>query len=132
MHPYPLIINDGGRNRSRRPYQINDCTVRSLAIISNHPYDQVYDLLKKAGRKSHKGFDIDHWLGVSPAVLPELHIRMTKVNKRGLTVNNFSMRHPKGRFLLENRNHIWAVWDGTHHDLIRVKDQPLCSVWRVE
>lgn len=132
MNHYPLRINDGGRNLSRRPYQINDCTVRALAIISGKPYDLVYDLLKKAGRKSHKGFDIDHWLGVSPVCIKELGIWLHKVNKRGLRVSNFTAKHPRGRFLLENRNHIWAVWDGTHQDLIRVKDQPLCSVWRVE
>ena len=129
MKPYKLKLNDGGRNLSRRPYQINDCVVRALAIACRVKYDDVYDKLKRAGRKSHQGFDLDEWLGVSPVCT--LQRTFTKVNKKGLTVNNFVSRHSKGTFLIMNHHHVWVVIDGVHHDMIRVKDQPLASIWRV-
>lgn len=129
--PYQLHLCDGGRNWSRRPYQKNDCTVRALATVTCRDYDSIYDMLKKAGRKSHDGFDLDGWLRVSPCKL--FHgTTLTKVNKKGLTVNNFAGKHPKGKFLLQTNSHVWAVINGVHYDLIRVKDQPLCSIWRVE
>jgi hypothetical protein len=129
--PYQLVLDDGGRNWSKRPLQKNDCTVRALATLTQRNYDEIYDLLKKAGRKSHEGFDLDGWLRVSPCRLFH-NVMLTKVNKKGLTVCNFASKHPKGRFLLQTDSHCWPVVDGVHYDLIRVKDQKLCSVWRVE
>src|SRR6266545_2909258 len=60
--PYPFIVDDGCRSQSRRPRQKKDCTVRALAIGTVWTYDQAYDLLKKADRRSHGGFHLGPWL----------------------------------------------------------------------
>ncbi len=134
---YPLILDDGGRNFSRRPLQINDCTVRSLAILSKFPYDEVYDVLAKAGRKPHQGFYIEKWINkvkgkAFDGRLKKINVEKTK-NHPELTPMNFTEYFPRGRYLLEGYTHVWAVVDGKHRDLWRVKqDEPLYGAWKFE
>ncbi len=135
---YPLILHDGNRNLSKRPAQINDCSVRALAIITNTDYDTVYELLSKSGRKPCQGFDLPRWLkrrkgkvlgGVfTPVKVKGLDDRYSQ--RPHLTPLNFASYHPRGRFLLEHPTHVWSMIDGIHHDLWRVKqDRPLTGAW---
>ena len=131
---YPLVLNDGGRNFSKRPLQFNDCTVRALAIIANIPYDLAYDTLAKAGRKSCDGFDLGKWIKVRKGkFLGKTFRQDLQIQKAGyiITPFNFGNLFPKGRYLLETHNHIWVVIDGIHYDLWRAK-QHIClnRIWR--
>lgn len=132
---YPLVLDDGGRNFSKRPMQINDCTVRSLSIISKHLYDEVYDILAEAGREPHQGFDLARWLKnkqgkVLGGQFTKLDFEETKDHPE-LTPGNFIEYFPKGRYLLEGYNHVWAVVDGKHRDLWRMKrDVSLYGAWK--
>jgi hypothetical protein len=50
---------DGDRQRSKRPRQRNDCTVRAIAIACALSYDSAYDLLLKADvRKCSRGIRV--------------------------------------------------------------------------
>lgn len=134
---YILVLDDGGKNLSRRPGQINDCAVRALAILTGEPYDEIYDLLANAGRIPCDGFDLSGWLtkrrgrtkwGVFKRV------KVTGLDDRysqrpHLTPVNFASYHRRGRFLLENADHVWAFLDGKAHDLWRVKNVPLEAAW---
>lgn len=123
---------------SKRPSQIHDCSVRALAIITETAYDEVYDLLSKAGRKPCDGFDSTTWLKkrkgrVFGGIF--VPVKVTGFDDRysqrpHLTPLNFASYHPKGRFLLETHSHTWVVIDSVHHDLWRIKqEQPLTGAW---
>lgn len=133
---YPLVLDDGGRNMSKRPLQTNDCAVRSLAIISGTQYDEVYDILSKAGRKSSQGFELDNWLEDvgGDVILNGVFTRIpTAASLRSvpLTPSNFSRYFKPGRYLLSTCRHVWAYVDGVHRDMWRMKpDEPLFSAWR--
>lgn len=139
---YPLQLDDGGRHLSRRPGQYHDCSVRALAILTGQPYDVCYDLLARAGRKPCQGFESDKWLkkvkgrvfGGQFKAVPIIASRpIPRSPTVVLTPSTFG-RDPKylngGRYLLETPSHTWAVIDGIHHDLWRVKEQPLTGAWQ--
>ncbi len=128
MYPYPLVLDDAGRNLSSRPLQINDCCVRALAIATKTPYDISYCALKDAGRRSHDGFDIGAWLGTN-RLFYGWSVRKVRVSKH-LTLGAVFARCPKGRYLIELKTHVLAVIDGKAHDLIRLpEDCPVHVVW---
>lgn len=124
---YPLILDDGKRHLSRRPGQSADCAVRAFAILAKLPYDQVYDVLAKAGRKPCDGFYLDDWLEKRRNRV--FNGRLKRI--RGIfTPCQFIARHKRGRYLLDTGDHVFAVIDGKARDLWRVKEKPLCNVWR--
>lgn len=147
MTHYPLVLNDGGRNLSKRPGSYSDCTVRALAIVTGTSYDSVYDLLAAAGRKPCAGFDSTSWirrrrgrvLGGRFRAVP-VRREMTEVLEGGatkrvmwnVTPTTFSLFYPEGRYLLETPSHTWVCLSSIHHDLWRVKEQPLSGAWVFE
>lgn len=135
---YPLVLDDAGCNLSSHPREFNDCTVRAFAIVTGLPYDQVWRVLQRAGRKANKGFHSDRWLvkrkgkafgGLfRPIETKGYQDRYSMCPP--LTPLNFARCHSKGRFILEHDDHTWAFLDGKHHDLWRVKqDKPLSGAW---
>lgn len=137
-HLYPLVLNDGNRNLSRRPGQFNDCTVRAFAIITGKSYDEVYDILAKAGRKPCQGFDSTGWLkkrrgrafGGHFKAIPILFRLKGSMARYTLTPSLFASHYPEGRFLLETPSHTWACLDSIQHDLWRVKERSLTGAWQ--
>lgn len=141
---YTLVLDDAGRSESKRFSQSSDCTVRALSIVTGVAYDDVYDLLAKAGRKPCAGFDSTSWirrkrgrvLGGRFRAVP-VRREMTEVLEGGatkrvmwnVTPTTFSMFYPEGRYLLESPSHTWACLSSIHHDLWRVKEQPLSGAW---
>lgn len=101
--------SDAGRSASRRPRQSNDCTVRAYALAAGIAYDEAYDLLAEAGRKSGRGFGFRKfieakgyvWIGF-PAVKGE----------RRMNPYRFAAEHPHGRFILKTAKHVFPVIDG--------------------
>lgn len=138
--PYKLVLDDGNRNLSRRPGQTSDCSVRALAIITQSTYDDVYDLLAKAGRKPCQGFHLDDWLKarrgrVLGGRFKAVKIRFADSNvsprfTETLTPTTFPLRYPTGRYLVSTANHVYCVVNGVAHDLWRVKEQPLVDAWQ--
>jgi hypothetical protein len=103
---YPLILDDAGKNMSRRPLQVGDCTVRALAVATKVKYDTCYEALKAAGRKSHDGFNLGAYLktmGLFYGWRASL-VRMPK-----MTLAKFFGLAPKGRYIIETSDHVIAV-----------------------
>ncbi len=135
---YTLVLNDGNRNLSRRPGQFNDCVIRAFAILTDKDYDEVYDTFAAAGRKPCEGFDSTAWLkkrggrafgGQFKRVPVLFKVKGTKA-RYTLTPGLFDSHYPVGCYLLETPSHTWAVIDGVHHDLWRIKEQPLMGAWQ--
>lgn len=141
---YPLVLDDGQRNLSKRPGQTADCTVRAFAIVTGLSYDLIYETLAKAGRKPCQGFESDVWLKkrrgrvfgglFKPVEIRALRQPMDQCTIRPvsgkLTPSTFASVYPEGRYLLETPNHVWCQIDGIAHDLWRVKEQSLTGAWR--
>ena len=50
-HNIELQINDGGRAKAGYKGKAGDCVVRSIAIVTNLPYQKIYDDLYKANEE---------------------------------------------------------------------------------
>ncbi len=128
---YPLILDDGNCHLSTHSQEINDCSVRAFAIVTELPYDEVYSILAKAGRKRNRGFHSDKWLKKHKGQVLGGVFKPIKLNRTlRLTPLNFGPLHPKGRYILETEDHTWACLNSIHHDLWRVKqDEWLTGAW---
>lgn len=113
--------NDGGRAESRRPKQQNDCTVRAVALAFSIPYDDAYDALAIAGRKSWQGMHFGMWANSDaplhmlnkglkwkpfPAVKGETRMNPAK----------FCELHKTGTWICRTAKHVTAVIDGVWMD----------------
>lgn len=131
-------FNDGGRSNSKRPKQKNDCTVRALVIATDMKYDEVYDLLKDAGRKASKGFQLGEWLSTvdTVSILGRKFNVMTfpaVKGQRRMNPEAFSERFPKGVFICKTAKHVFAVIDGVQYDTFQERpDRCIYKAWKVE
>ncbi|MGV0050906.1 hypothetical protein ACRU43_16915 [Mycobacterium colombiense] len=60
--PLPWMYHDGGRESAKSPYTGNDCVIRSIAIVTDEPYDEVQSKVRKIGVHSTAeiGVDVSH------------------------------------------------------------------------
>ena len=110
---YPVEITDGGRSKSKRPRQSNDCTVRAIAIAMGLDYDDAYDWLAAEGRESWSRFNIDEFLkdrGARKISFPAVK------GKPRMNPATFCKEFPKGRYICNVAKHVFAVVDGVVHD----------------
>jgi hypothetical protein len=131
MRSATFAFNDGGRRLSTRPKQRNDCTVRSLAIVTGLSYDLAFDVLKGAGRKNNGNFDLEKYLR-------EHSKGSFKCQKQGRLlapvrwkrISDFLAEHHNGRYIIATAKHVAAVVDGVMHDDMpthHIQDRPVYS-----
>ena len=53
--------NDGGKSKSQRPQQKNDCVVRAIAISCQIDYDDAFDFFKSKDRENNRGVCAKVW-----------------------------------------------------------------------
>lgn len=127
---YPFVKTDAGRSESRRPKQKSDCTVRALVHVLDQPYDEVYDLLMRNGRTSHRGFDIKKFLAQDASF--EWISFPAERGKPRMNPPEFSRRYPVGRYIVRTAGHVHAVIDGVHHDThITYDARCIYGAWRL-
>lgn len=126
---YPLKIDDAGCHLSLRPEERSDCTVRAFSIVTNLPYNHIYDVLREAGRRPHQGFDSDKWLARKKGRV--FGGVFKPVNVKGLTPLTVGNKYPVGRYIIETPDHVYGLLDGVSHDLVRLKDNTqLTGAWK--
>lgn len=116
--------NDGGRSEAGYKGKAGDCVVRSIAIATCKPYQDVYDEInafaKKTERRKHGKSSARN--GVHKATIrkyldslgwqwtPTMHIGS------GCKVHLVDGELPSGRLIVSVSKHITAVIDGVIHD----------------
>lgn len=113
-YSYRLCETDAGRGQSRRPRQKDDCTVRALSIARGLAYDAAYDLLKSAGRKSHRGFGLKKWLEGQPWA--ERVSFPAVAGESRMNIAAFCQSHPTGTWIVRVAKHVFCVRSGVVHD----------------
>lgn len=108
------IYSTNGRDQSQRPKSKNDCTVRAYAEAFDLPFDTVYDMFARAGRKPHNGFNIQSILTQHKNVV-WFSFPAEKGIKRW-TPDQFCFYFDKGTYILRTARHVFAVKDGNIYD----------------
>ncbi|MFA6972987.1 MAG: hypothetical protein WC208_16515 [Gallionella sp.] len=119
------VYNDGGRADAGYKGKTGDCVCRAIAIVTEQPYQTVYDTLNevkgslrqtKRIRKSHsrKGVNrriYERYLKTLGWVwTPTMHIG------QGCKVHLRPEELPSGRIIARVSHHLVAVIDGVAHD----------------
>jgi len=129
-HPaYPFVATDAGRSSSRRPQQKNDCTVRAIALAKSMSYDDAYDLLSDAGRKSGCRFEFSKWIASQPWAT-KFSFPAVKGQRR-MNPATFCRQHSVGTFIVKTAKHVFVVKDGVAYDEMPAErgDRCIYSAW---
>ena len=122
-----LVINDGGRSQAGYKGLTGDCVVRAVAIASNKPYQEVYDMINVLAQGERRG---KRKRGVSSAregvfkgtykkLMEQLGFKWTPTMQigSGCTVHLKDGEIPMiGRLVVSVSKHLTAVIDGVIHD----------------
>jgi len=126
MNP-TFIYNDGGRNEAGFSGSTRDCVCRAIAIASQHPYDEIYNLINEFSKRerigSRKSKCSSARNGVykftQKKVMEKLGARWTPLMTigSGCKVHLTPSELPSsGRYVLAVSKHLCAWIDGNLHD----------------
>lgn len=125
-----FVESDGGRSKSKRPSQKMDCVVRAFAIVFDRDYDDVYDEIASAGRKSHRGTPKDIWKNWLNGKGERISFPAI-VGQQRMTTGEFCRRFSKGKFVVQCAKHVFAVVDGVAYDTSKPRiDSCVYAVWK--
>lgn len=122
----PHIYNDGGRATAGYKGSTGDCAVRAIAIVTELPYQEVYDAINDLAQCEHKGRRkrgisnartgvyrqtvSKYLLGLGYQWTPTMQIGS------GCKVHLCREELPAGRLIVCVSRHYTAVIDGVIHD----------------
>ena len=119
-------FNDGGRVAAGYKGSAGDCVVRSVAIATGLPYQEIYDQVNKLSARERTG---KRKRGTSNArtgvhksaikwLMESLGWKWTPTMQigSGCTVHLRADELPSGRFIVSVSKHLTAVIDGVIHD----------------
>lgn len=126
MDTLSIVLNDGGRSKSKRKKQNNDCAVVAFAIAAQTSYDDAFDLMQIHGRANNKGVMFNQILSQYPGKI----VKYMGYSNKLIHVLPCLM---KGRFIVLVNKHTFAVIDGVIHDEYPVDAYgEVFSVWEVK
>jgi hypothetical protein len=111
--------NDGGRREAGYKGDAEDCVVRAIAIVTEKPYREVYDAIKRLHKKvgaSSPRYGSEQW--IYDAYIKKLGLVWTPtIFIKGKRVMHLKAEElPQGRIICRVLGHMTAVIDGVIHD----------------
>ena len=111
-------------------HELNDCTVRALAITTESSYHDAYMILSSFGRKPNRGTSIRKFFKNNRIVLNKVFTKL-KFRKQ-ITLNKFVKKYPVGTFYVRKTRHVFVVKDGVAIDMTKPKTFcRLTDAWEV-
>lgn len=110
------------------PYgrHIDDCVIRSLSLLTNRRWEDVYDELSYySGRK---GLLFDN-VGFVEEYLDDRYDRECHYSK---TVGEFAEEHPYGKYAVTMDSHITSIVNGCILDTFDPSRRIMRCAWRIE
>jgi len=107
----------------------NNCTICALSTAAGIPYNEAYEIGKKAGRKNGRGFITSKLMKTAR----KCGIEYRKMKCGSITIQKFLAKYPVGRFIVRRSGHAFAIIDGTIYD--HTENTPLqriTDIWKVE
>jgi hypothetical protein len=107
----------------------NNCTICALSTAAGIPYNEAYEIGKKAGRKNGRGF----YTAKLMETARKNGVDYRKIKTGGMTIQKFLQKYPEGRYVVNRRGHAFAIIDGTIYDHLENKPmQRIVGIWQVE
>lgn len=118
--------DDGGRAAAGYKGTTDDCVCRAIAIATERPYQEVYDLINQYGkaeraskrRKGHSSARTGVYKDTIKKIMEHLGWSWTPTMQigQGCTVHLKAEELPSGRIIVSLSKHVAAVIDGVLHD----------------
>lgn len=127
------VYDDGGRAAAGFKGTTGDCVCRAIAIATEMPYKEVYDLINQYGKaeritKKHRSRSSAR-SGVWPKTIRKIMADLgwtwvpTMQIGQGCKVHLNAQELPKGRLVVTTAHHEVAVIDGVIHDTYDPNDR---------
>ena len=130
MADFAWSKTDAGRSSSKRPKQVNDCTVRALALTRGLSYDEAYDLLKAAGRESNRRFLMVPYLN-QQAWAQKIAFPAVKGERRMSPVT-FTKQFSTGVYICRTAKHVFPVLNGVVYDDHKARpSRCIYTAWKI-
>lgn len=115
------------RYYNKNPYDrhIEDCVIRSLSVLTNREWDEMYQEL--AYYSSQKGYMTDNVEFVED-YLDNRYPRECHYSK---TIGEFAKEFPKGKYAITTQGHITALVDGYIIDTFDPSNRIMRCAWRI-
>lgn len=121
-----FIYDDGGRFAAGFKGHTGDCAVRSLAIVTDRPYKEIYDLVNEYGKRErlskNRRSKSNARTGIYTATFKRIAADLGGIWTPTMFIGSgcqVHLRHdelPKGRLIVNLSRHFAAVVDGFLHD----------------
>jgi hypothetical protein len=119
------VYDDGGRAEAGFKGTTGDCVCRAIAIATERPYKEIYDLINEYGKaeRRKKGKEKSSartgvWKDTIRKIMSDLGWKWTPTMKigQGCKVHLADGELPSGRLVVSVSGHEVAVIDGVIHD----------------
>jgi hypothetical protein len=117
------IFNDGGRETAGYKGTTNDCVVRAIAIATEKPYQEVYELVNHFSKKEKRSNKSSARTGVHKATTRKVMEHLgaewipTMTIGSGCKVHLRKSELPSGKIIVNLSRHLSAVIDGVIQDI---------------
>lgn len=121
-----LNLNDGGRESAGYQGKAGDCATRSIAIATEKPYQEIYDMINKVAEGERTGRRkrgiSNARTGVYPQAVKKVMAMLgwkwvpTMFIGQGCKVHLKASELPNGRLVVNCSKHYTAVVDGVIND----------------
>lgn len=111
---------------------VGDCVIRAISILTKKSWEEVYDLVTERGRLM---YDMPSSNAVWSSCLRILGYRRFTIPNTCpycYTVKQFTLDHPRGRYLLATGSHVVTVIDGNYYDTWNSGDEIPIYYWTKE
>ncbi len=122
----PFQFDDGGRKAAGYKGKTGDCVVRSIAVATGLPYQQIYDRVNELSKRERTGSRkrgkssarTGVYKGTTHKLLESLGWRWTPTMEigSGCKVHLRADELPSGRLIVSVSGHLTTVIDGVIHD----------------
>ena len=113
-------------NRNPQNRDIEDCVIRSLSLLTNRSWENVYREL--AYFSSRDGYMTDN----VEFVEEYLDNRYPRECHYAKSVGEFAYEHPIGKYAVTMPNHITAIIDGVIYDTFDPSNRIMRCAWRID
>lgn len=109
---------------------VGDCVVRAIAAAEGRTWFEIYDRLVDLGRKKCALPNDKRIYSIYLKGYPKINCSPEKGESR-LTVEQFALNNPKGRFVVRTAGHLTAVCNGIIFDTWNCGNKCVYTAWRV-
>ena len=106
-------------NPNPKDRNIGDCTLRSYCAAFGISWDKAFDIASKVAKENSSmiQYVADKVLTEEfNCALDETYNKKTVSSKNRITVNEFALSHPYGKYIVQVRSHQVAIIDGMYWD----------------